>query len=937
HWQAPGSSQVLLDSIEAPQPQVAPAVVVEGGDTTHWQAPGSSQVLLDSIEAPQPQVAPAVVVEGGDTTHWQAPGSSAPEQSTGGSVLAPDLARLEQRMYTIHLLRRSMLRSAPPPKTVKKREGKEEKLRRKEQEKEEKLRKKRQEKEKRLGEKEANKEIAATKSRERELGMVISVAVCREAELERVRVKVLEVPELLSSRRKRDIEMVEARERELRKVLAEPRPEDMQEMKKELEKVRARCKELEQAGAGEVLLNIDSLRIKETRVRADLESAVAREIKVKNLEKELEVLVARELDLETIEIGEVELGKVKTKKIKIEKDLMKLRSTIAMTEGSIELELKLGELIKEREMLEATIDVVKRGAELNRLKEGAKSKLGERELEMMLRLAGINVRVRVLELELGLLLGKIIAKKIEAEKIITSIVPDGSEISRAEREVGSIATPEVVPEVMVMQESEEEVVVEGEEGASSVNIVSTREKEEMAATKSRERELEMSISAVVCREIDLEKVRCKVRGIIKMLGVPGSLISRKKDMNMMEAKEIELRRVIAEPRPEDLQKMEKELAEVGERYKELEQAGAGEVLLNIDYLRIKETRVRADLGSAVAREMKVKNLEKELEVLVARELGLEGLDRERIGIRKGELDEVRTKKIKIGEDLTKLRATIAITGGSLELGLKLGELIKERERMEATIDGVKRGIEINRLKEGAKVKLGERELELMLRLEGINARVRLLELELGLLLGKIVAKKIETEKVMTSGVLGGSGISRAERAGGSSTETPGVVPEVIVEGEGGASSINVVSAREIEEERVIVMKIRERELELEEAVRLERPRGMGETAITASREELELELGGVRAQERNLGLELDRVRAHAMNLDRGIWEVGVISEATSAEIEAKRDRLKELNRNRSLARVRELELRIGLSRARLRARRLVLALEKLKVVEQDQN
>ncbi|WP_242641789.1 hypothetical protein, partial [Candidatus Ichthyocystis sparus] len=364
-------------------------------------------------------------------------------------MLAPDLARLEQRMYTIHLLRRSMLRSAPPPKTVKKREGKEEKLRRKEQEKEEKLRKKRQEKEKRLREKEANKEIAATKSRERELGMVISVAVCREIDLEKIKDKVknLEVTGTLSSRRKRDIEMVEARERELRKVLAEPRPEDMQEMKKELEKVRARCKELEQAGAGEVLLNIDSLRIKETRVRADLESAVAREIKVKNLEKELEVLVARELDLETIEIGEVELGKVKTKKIKIEKDLMKLRSTIAMTEGSIELELKLGELIKEREMLEATIDVVKRGTELNRLKEGAKSKLGERELEMMLRLEGINVRVRVLELELGLLLGKIIAKKIEAEKIITSIVPDGSEISRAEREVGSIATPEVVPEV----------------------------------------------------------------------------------------------------------------------------------------------------------------------------------------------------------------------------------------------------------------------------------------------------------------------------------------------------------------------------------------------------------------------------------------------------------------------------------------------------------
>ncbi|WP_092481406.1 MULTISPECIES: hypothetical protein [Candidatus Ichthyocystis] len=75
-------------------------------------------------------------------------------------------------------------------------------------------------------------------------------------------------------------------------------------------------------------------------------------------------------------------------------------------------------------------------------------------------------------------------------------------------------------------------------------------------------------------------------------------------------------------------------------------------------------------------------------------------------------------------------------------------MIKGRERMEATIDGVKRGIEINRLKEGAKSELGRRELELMLRLEGINVKVRVLELELGLFLGKIVAKKIETEKIM---------------------------------------------------------------------------------------------------------------------------------------------------------------------------------------------
>ncbi|WP_176695584.1 hypothetical protein, partial [Candidatus Ichthyocystis sparus] len=473
-----------------------------------------------------------------------------------------------------------------------------------------------------------------------------------------------------------------------------------------------------------------------------------------------------------------------------------------------------------------------------------------------------------------------------------------------------------------------------------------RKKEVAVAVKRREGEIETALSVAVCREADLEKVKNKVKGIMARLETPGSLSSTKRDIEMMEAKERELRGVIAEPRLEDLQKMEKELTEVRARYRELEQAGAGGVSLDIDCLRIKETRVRADIERAVARETKVKNLEKELEVLVARELGLE-----RIGIRKGELDKVRTKKIRIEKDLDRLRATIAITEGSLELELKLGEFIKERKRIEATIDGVKRGIELNRLKEGAKSELGERELDMTLRLEGINVRAKVLELELGLWLGKIIAKKIETEKVATSIVPGGSETVREDREESNVATTPELVSEatvmqeleeevIVIEGEEeGASSVNIISTREIDEGGVVVVKIRDLELELEEAVRLERSRKAGERAITASRGEelLELELRGVRAQERNLGLELDGVMAHAMNLDRGIWEVGVISDATSAEIEAKRDRLKELNRNRALARVRELELRIGLSRARLRARGLVLALEKLKVVAQDQN
>ncbi|WP_092487877.1 hypothetical protein [Candidatus Ichthyocystis hellenicum] len=194
-----------------------------------------------------------------------------------------------------------------------------------------------------------------------------------------------------------------------------------------------------------------------------------------------------------------------------------------------------------------------------------------------------------------------------------------------------------------------------------------RMKEEGVAVKRREGEMETALSAAVCREADLEKIKDKVKGVIKKLEIPGSLISRKGDMEMLEAKEIELRRVIAEPRPGDMQKMEKELAEVRARYKWLEQAGAGGVSLDIDCLRIKETKVRSDLERAVARETKVKNLEKDLEVLVARELGLE-----KMGASEEELGKVRTKKIKIEKDLTKLRATIATTERSLELELKLG-------------------------------------------------------------------------------------------------------------------------------------------------------------------------------------------------------------------------------------------------------------------------
>ncbi|WP_092415358.1 hypothetical protein [Candidatus Ichthyocystis sparus] len=145
--------------------------------------------------------------------------------------------------------------------------------------------------------------------------------------------------------------------------------------------------------------------------------------------------------------------------------------------------------------------------------------------------------------------------------------------------------------------------------------------------------------------------------------------------------------------------------------------------------------------------------------------------------------------------------------------------------------------------------------------------------------------------------------------------------------------------RELMEKREMEVSIRALELELERVIGLDKSGEVWEErAITvATREELELELDVTRAQEQKLGPELDRLRVYAMNLDIEIRVGRIISGATASEIEAKKDRLKEMNRNRSLARVRELELMVGLSKAKLRARGLVLALEKLEVAEQDQD
>ncbi|WP_092487425.1 hypothetical protein [Candidatus Ichthyocystis hellenicum] len=270
----------------------------------------------------------------------------------------------------------------------------------KEQEKTEKLRKKEEEEE--------------TKYREREVEVAIRIAICRKAELERVKgeveesVKELEVTASSSSGEKdaeNKLGIIKAIRREIGKVIAGPRSKDLQEIEKELNRMVSRYEELKRAGADSIIL-MGQIRTKETRARKDLKKTIERETKVKDLEQELGILVAKELDLEKTGTNKEELDEVRKREIKVEIDLAELRAMIAVPGGSIEIELELGRLVAERTAIEAGIDIGKKKMELNRLRKEAGAQSSEKELELMLRLEEINTKVRVIELELELWLGK---------------------------------------------------------------------------------------------------------------------------------------------------------------------------------------------------------------------------------------------------------------------------------------------------------------------------------------------------------------------------------------------------------------------------------------------------------------------------------------------------------------------------------------------------
>ncbi|WP_092415370.1 hypothetical protein [Candidatus Ichthyocystis sparus] len=508
------------------------------------------------------------------------------------------------------------------------------------------------------------------------------------------------------------------------------------------------------------------------------------------------------------------------------------------------------------------------------------------------------------------------------------------------------------------EEERKEKLRKEEEVKKKENVSSKSRKE---AARRRLSELNVSLDVALSREMELRRAKNTVREIAKRVVendeiTKGLLGSRREGMGVVEDAHImevngELRKVVAVPAPEGLQEMEKELEKARERCRGLNLAGEGAVAggaaIDMDDLTAKEESLRLNIDRAISREERVKYLEKELGKLTAKERDLadSGTNGEDL------LGRVRTRKNKVMADIERIKKTMRKAGISTDLKTKLDELMVRKAAVETRIDVGIREMELDKLrKEVKEEESGDRELDTrvlnaMLRLEGTKARIRELEVELGLWLGKMEAKRKEIKDRIESLAMGGrwEEVRRAE-----ADEVGMMITLVLGESEvaaarGGAGNISTsevapsVMAARSEEDRLMAARIRGLELELERFVALERSGGMEERSGTETKEELESELGGVRVQEQMLGPELERRVTYVMNIDRWIRECRtMISGATSsAEVEAEEGRLGGLIRGRVVARLRELELRIELSKARLKARGLVEALERLRRVEEQ--
>ncbi|WP_176696347.1 hypothetical protein, partial [Candidatus Ichthyocystis sparus] len=217
-------------------------------------------------------------------------------------------------------------------------------------------------------------------------------------------------------------------------------------------KVRARRIELDRVGVGENAVELKEVRVRRKMIEVNLRRSRDRASEMESLEREIDTLLAKEVELEVTGASEEEIEKVKTRQMEIDSRLMETRSMVKNARGLV---IELEQLRKRERDLERTVNIEERGLELDRLRREARAGANQEEIELTLELEGVRARVRELELELSIKLKLLMAVELEFREAGTNIRergPSRGEVAKI-RSIELLGKEEIARRVMENEEA----------------------------------------------------------------------------------------------------------------------------------------------------------------------------------------------------------------------------------------------------------------------------------------------------------------------------------------------------------------------------------------------------------------------------------------------------------------------------------------------------
>ncbi|WP_092460672.1 hypothetical protein [Candidatus Ichthyocystis sparus] len=506
-------------------------------------------------------------------------------------------------------------------------------------------------------EEERNQRLARSQARlekERvEQGVVLALgrATLREKELREVKNRVgvgtrgpgIEIPPSLTEIDER-LRAITEKKKALGSILGLTPSRSLQEMRRELDEVRARKIELDRVGAGESAVELGEVRARRIVMEEELRRATDRMKEAEALERETNELLTKEIELVATGASGEEIEEVRARQMEINSRLVESK---AMIETARRRETELEQLITREREIERMVNIEERIVELDRLRIEARAGTSEEDIELALELEG--ARVRTTEIELELLIER---ELLMAEELKLIEVKEEEEMI-ALRKAREEASKEIT---IIIQESEEERA--NRLAALEAKMISDAEKRAMEKLATLEGEDE---------EEDEEKEKTKRKLLAK---------ARRREEKKMDEVRSGKRVAIGSSIPEDIMKeIEARSAAI---VKALTESKARENAA-MKAIRIERERIKA-AGKAAAEsrkaEVKATKARLKAEAEAARER-----ERERIRLLRQENEAaVKAEKERERKRIREEKAEVKAAAKKAKEELKA---MKDRQREEA--------------------------------------------------------------------------------------------------------------------------------------------------------------------------------------------------------------------------------------------------------------